>query len=237
MTFRTTHQPKSINDLVFKDPNVEQTIRDYAAGKATKHLILHGPVGSGKSSAAKMIVAERCGQPFDKLPNTTVNGRTEKDRKDWADIQRDWDLQRITNGSDRPYTIIDEVDECSPKLRGQLDALIETDRKGTVIMTTNNLDKLDDWFCDRCAVIRVDLPSISDVERRVQDILRAEDLPCSSEDVQTLLTNFNGSLRQMIDWVEWHVRQSAPPSVGIAASSGRIIRLSSPKVSINGTSI
>jgi len=237
MTFRNTHQPKSINDLVFKDRNVEQTIRDYGAGKATKHLILHGPVGSGKSSAAKMIVAERCGQPFDELPNITVNGRNEKDRKDWADIQRDWDLQRSMNSSGRAYTIIDEVDECSPKLRGQLDALIETDRKGTVIMTTNNLHDLDDWFCDRCAVIRVELPSISDLERRVQDILRAEDLPCSSEDVQTLLTNFNGSLRQMIDWVEWHVRQSAPPSVGIAASSGRIIQPSSPNTSINGTSI
>ncbi|WP_375698445.1 AAA family ATPase [Pseudophaeobacter sp. TrK17] len=237
MTFRNTHQPKSINDLVFKDPHVEQTIRDYGAGKATKHLILHGPVGSGKSSAAKMIVAERCGQPFDELSNITVNGRIDKDRKDWADIERDWDFQRMVNSAGRAYTIIDEVDECSKKLRGQLDTLIETDRKGTVIMTTNNLHDLDDWFCDRCAVVRVDLPSISDVERRVQDILRAEGLPCSPADVQTLLTNFKGSLRQMIDWVEGYVRHAAAPNVGIVASSGRIIRPSSPNTSINGTSI
>ena len=49
-------QPKNLKDMVFNDPATENRVRQYATGKRVGNIILHGPKGTGKTTAAKQIV-------------------------------------------------------------------------------------------------------------------------------------------------------------------------------------
>lgn len=62
MKFADKHAPTSFDDLVIEKDNIRRRIKQYADGKRTDHMVLHGPIGTGKSSAAHVIMVERCGK-------------------------------------------------------------------------------------------------------------------------------------------------------------------------------
>lgn len=61
MNFEQRHRPQTLNDIVYADVSVQQTLKEYASGKRTKHLLLYGPTGSGKSLSAKLILHDLMG--------------------------------------------------------------------------------------------------------------------------------------------------------------------------------
>jgi replication factor C subunit 3/5 len=203
MTFRQLHAPQSFDELIFHDPDVDRVVRDYADGKRTKHLILHGPKGSGKSSAARMILKSRLSVNFDDMTTEPLNGRTDQKRKTWDIIQNNWNIHIFNSG--RGYTHIDEIDRYSTSMLDQLDEYLEHDRLGTLVMTTNHLENLDEWFTDRCATVEVLRPLGSDMVIRAHAILQAEGYSFSQEQVMSMIGDFHGSLRKMLEAIETYV--------------------------------
>ena len=45
MKFEEKHRPKTLDDIIFVDAYVERIVKETAANKRHKHLILHGPRG------------------------------------------------------------------------------------------------------------------------------------------------------------------------------------------------
>lgn len=201
MTFMNTHEPKTLNDLVFHDTQVRQLIHEYAQGQRTKHLLLHGPVGTGKSVALRMIYQQRVGEYGMGKGDDLLNGRVHRGRKDWAvlDAARDWQL---SNGISRLYAVLDEVDRFGEGLVDQLDEYLENDHRATLLMTTNNLHELDNWFTSRCRVVEVKRPTAQDFHHRAKAVLAAEGYPLSDAQITLLLNNFNGDLRTLVEWLE-----------------------------------
>jgi replication-associated recombination protein RarA len=201
MTFMQNHEPKTLNDLVFHDTKVRQIIHDYANGSRTKHLLLHGPVGTGKSMAAGMIYQHRVGPYGFGKGDDLLNGRVHRRRKDWAvlDAARNW--QR-SNGISRFYAVLDEVDRFGTDLIEQLDEYLENDQAATLLMTTNNLQELESWFTSRCRVVKVKRPTAQDFHHRAKSILASEGYPLSDAEITLLLNNFNGDLRSLVEWLE-----------------------------------
>ena len=78
MSFIKNHEPKSLNELVFHDANVRTLITEYAQGERTKHLLLHGPVGTGKTIASKMIYDQRTNGHGLGKGDDVLNGRVHK---------------------------------------------------------------------------------------------------------------------------------------------------------------
>lgn len=201
MTFMQTHEPKTVNDLVFNEPQVRQMIIDYAQGAQTKHLLLHGPVGTGKSMAAMMIYRHRVGEYGLGKGDDLLNGRVHRRKKDWSMLAtaRNWQL---SNGFSRLYAVLDEVDRFGEDLVDQLDAYLENDHGATLLMTTNNLHELDSWFTSRCRVVEMKRPTAQDFHFRAKAILAAEGYPLSDAEIRLLLHNFNGDLRTLVEWLE-----------------------------------
>ena len=208
MTFRQKHEPQSFDDLIFHDPAVQHVLREYATGQRTKHLILHGPKGSGKSCAAQMILKSRLPHNFPDKTTEPINGRTDRKRKNWDNIWNTWSFQ---NGA-RGYTHIDEVDKYSENLLDQLDEFLEHDRCGTLIMTTNHLENLDEWFTDRCAIVEMLRPSGSDMVERAHAILQAEGYSYSQSQVNSMFAGYRGSLRKMVEALESYILANPPGS-------------------------
>lgn len=241
MTFRQNHEPKSFNDLIFHDPGVEQVLREYANGQRTKHLILHGPKGSGKSCAAQMILKERLPNNFPDMTTASINGRTDRKRKNWKRLWNDWCFQNSSRG----YTHIDEVDRFSEALLDQLDEFLEHDRIGTIIMTTNHLENLDEWFVDRCATVEVLRPTASDMIDRAHAILQVEGYNYTRQQVGSMLNGFNGSLRKLVEALETYILRNPPsafsptsvaqPSIPSAVLTVGTLQLAKPqKLTVGG---
>jgi replication-associated recombination protein RarA len=49
MKFEEKHRPKTLDDIIFVDAYVERIVKETAANKRHKHLILHGPRGAGRA--------------------------------------------------------------------------------------------------------------------------------------------------------------------------------------------
>lgn len=212
MTFRQKHEPSSFNDLIFKDPDVATILHQYATGHRTKHLILFGPKGSGKSSVAQMIIKSCLPDNFGDATTAPINGRTDRKRDNWGVIMNNWNFHLSQGG--RGYAQIDEIDRYNDKQLDQLDQFLEHDRLGTLIMTTNHLEELDEWIVDRCAVVEVGRPTADNMVNRAHAILLSEGFKYSIEEVGIMLHGFSGSLRKMIEALENHVfeKSSVPTS-------------------------
>ena len=241
MSFLTRHSPRHITDLVFRDPNVGAIITDYAHGLRDKHLLLHGPAGSGKSVAAQIILHTRVAELYGSAVACPFNPRN-YNFDNFDPLLRDWSAQ-LQNGVTRGYTVIDEVDFFSTQMQQRLRAFIDSTELGTIIATTNNLHKLDDPFKDRFRKLVVERPKAVNWTARAQAILAAEGVVLTQEQVATLLRGFDGSARELIEWLEdctlTFKRNPAqivlPSQIGVAANSGIIPPRG--KTLINGRSL
>lgn len=196
MSFMAKHEPKSIGDLVIENERTRQRLEDYAAGDRNGHMIMHGPKGTGKSSAARVIAETRCNVDGEHAPFWTRNAAS-MTAADFEVILNEWELQRHC-GVQHPVTIIEEVDKLSPHLRDLLQAFIdECGKNGQIIATSNNLDGLSHAQQDRFDQVKMPAVSAGTVEERARQILDAEGATVSDDHLRDMLSTTNGSWRDI----------------------------------------
>ena len=154
MSFMAKHEPRSVDDLVIENARTRQRLEDYAAGDRSGHMIMHGPKGTGKSSAARVISEQRCKVDGVQAPFWTRNSAN-MTAADFDAILNEWEWQRRC-GVKHPVTVIEEVDKLSAHMRDLLQALIdEYGKHGQIIATSNNLDGLSQAQQDRFDQIKM----------------------------------------------------------------------------------
>lgn len=198
MKFTKKHEPKTIKDLVFQDQRVAQIIADYGSGMRNKHLLLEGPTSSGKSVAAKMILKDRLSANLGEDYESIFHGQG-LDHRTIQKIQGDWNYQIVWGAA---YSVIDEVDFASADGRREIRKFIDEKTFGTLICTTNFVNKLEDAFASRFFVLNVSVPAPTDWHNRAMQILQAEGHAITLPQVQRLMANFSGHARDFIDEVQ-----------------------------------
>lgn len=236
MEFSQKHKPKLINDLVFQDPHVAQVIADYAAGLRSKHLLLEGPTSSGKSIAAEMILKERLSAHFGDDYTSVYYGKN-LDHRTIKQIEGDWNFQMMSGAA---YSVIDEVDFASADGRRDIRKLIDTKSFGTLICTTNFVNKLEHAFVSRFLVLSIAVPAPADWHDRATQILQAEGHAVTLPQVQRLMANFTGHAREFIDEVETvhlgllRARAKTQSGAGSSAQPYSVVSSAKPTVVPNG---
>jgi hypothetical protein len=198
MNFAKKHEPNTIKDLVFQDPGVAQIIADYGAGLRDKHLLLEGPTSSGKSIAASMILKERLSANLGNSYTSIFHGQG-FDHRTIKTIEGDWNIQMMYGSA---YSVIDEVDFADANGRREIRKFIDGKSFGTLICTTNFVNKLEPAFVSRFLVKKVAVPAPTDWQFRALQILQAENHAVTPAHVQRLMANFSGHARDFIDEVE-----------------------------------
>lgn len=196
MSFMDKYAPRSVDDLVVENKHIKQRLEDYASGDRSRHMIMHGPKGTGKSSAARVIAEARTMVDGEQVPFWTRNAAN-MTAADFGAILNEWDFQRQC-GVKHPVTIIEEVDKLSAALRDQLQAFIdEFGKNGQIIATSNNLHGLSHAQQDRFDQIKMPPVRAEVCEERVRQILEAEGAQVDVDHLRGMLSTTNGSWRDI----------------------------------------
>lgn len=206
---RNQHQPKTIGDLIIPNPQTRQRLEEYANGTRCGHMIMHGPKGTGKTSAANIISKQHEAQN-DNAPMHMENFHSyegaQMTEKDINGLSQEWHWRRLC-GMQPPTIVINEVDKMAPALLEKLKAEMDQyEERGfgecQVVATTNNLHKLPPALSDRFDKIEMPAFDPKDLEERTAAILSAEGIEVSEAELEQILTTTNGSFRDALSVVE-----------------------------------
>lgn len=200
MTFAIKYAPHSFDDLVIEKENIRRRLQQYADGTRTKHLLIYGPTGTGKSAAARVIMETRVGLEMAKFTKCFEGSKFVASDLDL--LLTNWSWQSIS-GAKFPVTIINEIDLLSVLLREKLKSLMdEMGHLGQIIATTNNLHVLSAPMLRRFDKIELPVLSVDGCMNRAQSILQAEGIEMSDEDLRYQLEGFAGDLDDMASVLE-----------------------------------
>lgn len=196
MTNMKKYAPVTMREIVTEDEDIKQRLEDYADGLRTGHVLMHGPKGTGKSSAANVIAQQRTGGNLGAFTQAYEGAIFTE--ADFDKILNDWDWQR-SQGVDTPIAVINEVDLLSAPLLEKLKAFMDDyGHLGQMIATTNNPHKLSAAQQDRFDMIEMPAISPETFFSRVREILDAEQVEISDDDLRDVLATTNGSWRDAL---------------------------------------
>ena len=229
MTFYTRHEPKSFNDLVFHDPKVAETIRQYTTGVRPKHLLLYGPTGSGKSIAAEIIV-NTCLASSGGSAAIVKLDLLDLEAKGFDLVSNSWGFQRLC-GATRCYAIIDEIDHLKQTKLREMRTFMDTASYVTFVCTTNNLHELDAPLQNRFKKLHVELPTADDWIPRAMHIMQAEGYSVSEKQLKLLLNADAYSARDLMDQLEegiLKIQSKALTTTPATAQSSNVVPMATP---------
>ena len=200
MDFMKKYAPKSVDDLVFADRATQVRAEQYASGKRSGNIVLHGPKGSAKSTTARIITESKIAAA-DCENNYPVHHGSNMTAADIDGLWADWNWQ-ICQGVKNPYTVIEEADQLSPANQRRLRGVLDETEIGKVILTTNHIHNLDEPLVDRCDDIEMPMANTDAWLDAASEILKAEGVDYTKKQLKDLLASGNGSIRDMMRGLE-----------------------------------
>ncbi|PKM92183.1 MAG: replication factor C small subunit, partial [Euryarchaeota archaeon HGW-Euryarchaeota-1] len=184
-------------------------LREFIKSKNIPHCMFAGPAGIGKTSAAIVIAKEIFGENW-KANYTELNASDERG----IDIVRDKIKEFAkTLPLNAEYKIIclDEADALTKDAQHALRRTMETYSKNCrFILICNYSSRIIDPIQSRCAIFRFKNIEASEMVKRLNEIVKKENITCESGAIEEIAKVAEGDMRQAIN-----VLQIASPDVKI----------------------
>ncbi len=149
------YRPRSLDEFVFPNKQVEELAKAYGTGEITRPLILSGTNGSGKSLLSDLIPQKIEGfkPQVNRVRSTDLNSSNEV----YSQFTRNkaFDNVFVVNNQKYNYNIIEEVN-FDVKARDAFRVVLDEYRGvDMTIMTTNQIGKIDIGVRSRCETMHV----------------------------------------------------------------------------------
>jgi DNA polymerase III delta prime subunit len=135
----TAHRPKTIDQYVWRDLAMRQTVEDWIAARALPHCLFSGPPGTGKTSLAMLLL-----DVLDINENDILRINASRERK--IDELQDKIIGFIQawafNDTGIKYILLDEADKLSQHAQGMLRSEMETYASVCRFILTCNVPRL-----------------------------------------------------------------------------------------------
>ena len=174
---------------------IKTQLEKYIKKQDIPNLIFHGIQGTGKTTAAKLLVHEiNCDYLY--LNASDDNG---------IDSVRGPIKNFASAASFKPLKIViyDDCHNLTTDAQNALLNLIETYSKTTrFIFTTNHIGKIIAPLRSRCTEYKVEPPSMKDVAIRLAEILEKEEVTFGPASISTLVKKFYPDIRKCIRTIQ-----------------------------------
>ena len=145
-------EPVIIEDIAGQSVFVSDAMSWRENVKWPRAVLLHGMQGTGKSTAAKVILREKMGEYFDPMNYIIVNASDDRGL-DFIRNQLKQMSAAKALGTDRRGIIVDEADGLTPAAQDALRGIMEEYANNVIyIFTCNDLSKIKPAIQSRCLV-------------------------------------------------------------------------------------
>ena len=211
------YRPNNIEDYVFRDDAQKHQIENWVKDGALPHLLSSGAPGTGKTTLAKVLLAELGVMDLDILE---INASNENS----VDTIR----TKITNFSsslpfgDYKYVLLEEADYITPNGQAALRGVMETYHASCrFILTCNYPNRVIPALHSRCQGFHIEKLDVTEFTARIATIGISEGVDLDLDTLDTYVQANYPDLRKAINAVQQNVVDGVlqRPQAGDQASS------------------
>lgn len=210
------YRPDTLEGYIGNDV-VRAKIEQYIAAQDIPHLLFYGTAGTGKTTAAKILIKNiDCDYMF-------INASDERG----IDTIRDKVKGFASTLGFKPLKIVvlDEMDAVTPDgqraLRNLMEAYSQTTR---FILTANYVERIIEPLISRAQVYKLIPPGKKDVARKLVDILKTENIQYETATVAQVVNAYYPDIRRCINTTQLQTRDGKL-TVSVEELIGQDVRL------------
>ncbi|MBJ33137.1 MAG: hypothetical protein CMC89_00260 [Flavobacteriaceae bacterium] len=192
------YRPKDVNGYVFRDEHQKRQVQQWIKDGTIPHLLFSGNAGIGKTTLAKILLAQLEVNDLDILE---INASRTNSVEDVRDKVVNF-VQMIPFGSFK-VVLLDEADYLSPNaqaaLRGVMEEYHTTSR---FILTCNYPNRIIPALHSRCQGFHIERIDQTEFTARVAEILIAEEITPDLDVLDTYVKATYPDLRKCINMVQ-----------------------------------
>jgi DNA polymerase III delta prime subunit len=188
------YRPSKLENYVGNE-NIKKSIAKYLDQNDIQNLIFYGPAGTGKTTLAKIIVANLdCDHLY-------INASDERGIETIRDKVQGF--ASVASFKPLKVIILDEADFLTIQAQASLRNIIETFSRTTrFIMTCNFVERIIDPLQSRCHVLKIVPPTKKDVARHLAWVLDQEKIRYEMQDLVPLINQYYPDLRKCINTIQ-----------------------------------
>ena len=191
------HRPRSVNEIKGQ-PSIVSRLRAYANNGTFPHLMLAGPPGTGKTTAAMALTRDIYGEEF---RNNLLEMNASDERKLESIRTKVKNFARTSPYGNAPFKIIflDEADALTNDAQGALRRIMEQHAATCrFILSCNYSSKIIEPIQSRCAVFRFRPLANDQVETQIKFVAESEEVDLDQDACEAIVRVSLGDLRKAI---------------------------------------
>ncbi|CAI8233420.1 MAG: replication factor C small subunit [Candidatus Thermoplasmatota archaeon] len=191
------HRPRSVNEIKGQ-PSIVSRLRAYADNGTFPHLMLAGPPGTGKTTAAMALTRDIYGDEF---RNNLLEMNASDERKLESIRTKVKNFARTSPYGNAPFKIIflDEADALTNDAQGALRRIMEQHAATCrFILSCNYSSKIIEPIQSRCAVFRFRPLANDQVETQIKFVAESEEVELDQDACEAIVRVSLGDLRKAI---------------------------------------
>ena len=194
------YRPDSLENYISND-TLKDKLAQYINTQDIPHLLFYGTAGTGKTTAAKILVNNiNCDFLFVNASDENSVDTIRTKIKNFASTMGFNDLKIV---------VLDEADYVTPQAQAALRNLMEAFSKTTrFILTCNYVERMIEPIVSRSQVFHLTPPSKKQVALQLVNILNTEGVGYEKSDVATLVSSYYPDIRRIINVAQQSVKDN-----------------------------